>query len=67
MRIRWAPAAADDLQALRDYLKTNHPAFLKSTIRKRYKRRVRSNGFPIAVALDAKKALVSLSWRRCRM
>ena len=36
MRIRWAPAAADDLQALRDYLKTNHPAFLKSTIRKLY-------------------------------
>ena len=35
-RIRWAPAAVDDLQAIRDYLREHHPALAQSTIRKLY-------------------------------
>ena len=35
-RIRWAPAAADDLQAIRDYLREHHSALAQSTIRKLY-------------------------------
>ena len=36
MRLRWAPAAANDLQAISDYLIENHPSFAQSTIRKLY-------------------------------
>jgi addiction module RelE/StbE family toxin len=35
-RIRWAPAAADDLQAIRDYLRQYHPAFVQTTVRRLY-------------------------------
>jgi len=35
-RIRWAPAAADDLQAIRDYLSERYPARALSTVRKLY-------------------------------
>jgi plasmid stabilization system protein ParE len=33
MRIRWTPAAADDLQQISDYLKLNHPQYRDDTIR----------------------------------
>ncbi len=36
MRIRWAPAAADDLEAIHIYLRENHPPFAQTTIRKLY-------------------------------
>lgn len=36
-RIRWAPAAADDLQGIADYLREHHPSFAQPTIRKLYK------------------------------
>jgi addiction module RelE/StbE family toxin len=36
IRIRWAPAAADDLEAIYTYLRENHPAFAHTTIRKLY-------------------------------
>jgi len=35
-RIRWSPAAADDLESIRIYLQENHPAYVESTIRKLY-------------------------------
>jgi toxin ParE1/3/4 len=35
-RIRWAPAAADDLQSIHGYLKEHHPSFANSTVRKLY-------------------------------
>lgn len=36
MRIRWTPAAADDLQGISDYLKDHHPQYRLATIRKVY-------------------------------
>jgi toxin ParE1/3/4 len=36
MRIRWTPAAADDLQHISDYLKEHHPHYRQATIRKVY-------------------------------
>jgi addiction module RelE/StbE family toxin len=36
-RIRWAPAAADDLQGISDYLREHHPSFARPTIQKLYK------------------------------
>jgi toxin ParE1/3/4 len=35
-RIRWAPAAADDLESIRNYLREHHPSLAQSTIRKLY-------------------------------
>ena len=36
MRIRWTPAAAEDLQRISDYLKEHHPNYRQATIRKVY-------------------------------
>jgi toxin ParE1/3/4 len=36
MRIRWTPAAADDLERISDYLRDNHPQYRQATIRKVY-------------------------------
>ena len=36
-RIRWAPAAADDLQHIAGYLREHHPSFAHPTIRKLYR------------------------------
>lgn len=33
-RIRWAPAAARDLQGISDYLREHHPSYARSTIQK---------------------------------
>ena len=35
-RIRWSPAAADDVESIRIYLQENHPSYVESTIRKLY-------------------------------
>jgi addiction module RelE/StbE family toxin len=35
-RIRWAPAAADDLEAIHNYLREHHPSFMQSTVRQLY-------------------------------
>ena len=35
-RIRWAPAAADDLEEIRSYLREHHPSLAQPTIRKLY-------------------------------
>jgi toxin ParE1/3/4 len=35
-RIRWSPAAANDLESIRDYLREQHPALMQSTIRSLY-------------------------------
>ena len=35
-RIRWTPAAAQDLQNVNDYLKENHPQYRLATLRKVY-------------------------------
>jgi toxin ParE1/3/4 len=35
-RIRWAPAAADDLEGILNYLREHHPSMAQSTIRKLY-------------------------------
>ena len=35
-RIRWAPAAANDLESIRDFLETHHPSFTHLTIRRLY-------------------------------
>jgi addiction module RelE/StbE family toxin len=35
-RIRWAPAAADDLEEIRNYLREDHPVLAQPTIRKLY-------------------------------
>jgi toxin ParE1/3/4 len=32
MRLRWTPAAADDLESIRDYLALHLPSFAQSTI-----------------------------------
>ncbi len=32
MRLRWTPAAADDLESIRDYLALHLPSFTQSTI-----------------------------------
>jgi len=37
MDIRWAPAAAEDLQGISDYLREHYPSFAQPTIRKLYK------------------------------
>jgi len=36
MRIRWTPAAADDLEAIADYLTKHFPSFTQTTIREIY-------------------------------
>jgi toxin ParE1/3/4 len=36
MRIRWTPAAAEDLQHINDYLADHHPHYRQATIRKIY-------------------------------
>lgn len=36
MRIRWTPAAADDLEQISNYLKEHHPNYWKPTIAKLY-------------------------------
>lgn len=36
MRLRWTPAAADDLEAIRDYLARHLPAVAQSTIHEIY-------------------------------
>jgi toxin ParE1/3/4 len=36
MRIRWTPAAAEDLPRISDYLKEHHPHYREATIRKVY-------------------------------
>jgi len=35
-RIRWTPAAADDLEQIARYLKEHHPSLAASTIRRLY-------------------------------
>ena len=35
-RIRWASAAADDLEVIRNYLAEHHPSFMQSTVRQLY-------------------------------
>jgi addiction module RelE/StbE family toxin len=35
-RIRWAPAAANDLEGIRNFLEEHHPSFTQSTIRRLY-------------------------------
>lgn len=37
MRLRWTPAAADDLEAIADYLRRNFPSFLQPTIQTIYR------------------------------
>jgi toxin ParE1/3/4 len=32
MRLRWTPAAADDLESIEDYLARHHPSIAQSTI-----------------------------------
>ena len=36
MRIRWTVPAADDLEAIKDYLNNHYPAFAEPTVRKIY-------------------------------
>ena len=36
MRLRWTPAAADDLESIRDYLAEHLPPFAQSTIQEIY-------------------------------
>jgi plasmid stabilization system protein ParE len=36
MRIRWTPAAAEDLRYINDYLQKHHPHYREATIRKLY-------------------------------
>jgi addiction module RelE/StbE family toxin len=36
MRIRWTPAAAEDLERISNYLKEHHPHYQHATIRKLY-------------------------------
>ena len=35
-RVRWSPAAADDLEDIRNYLQAHHPSFMQPTVRKLY-------------------------------
>jgi len=37
MRIRWTPAAAEDLESISDYLRRNFPSFAQSTIQEIYR------------------------------
>jgi toxin ParE1/3/4 len=45
-RIRWAPAAADDLEDIHDYLRERHPSLVEPTIRKLYDAARSLKGFP---------------------
>ena len=36
MRIRWTPAASEDLQRISDYLEQHHPHYREATMRKLY-------------------------------
>jgi addiction module RelE/StbE family toxin len=38
MRIRWTPAAAEDLRNISDYLKENHPVYRQPTLEKLYRK-----------------------------
>jgi addiction module RelE/StbE family toxin len=35
-RIRWSPAAADDLEGILNYLREHHPAMAQATVRRLY-------------------------------
>jgi toxin ParE1/3/4 len=36
MRIRWTPAAADDLEHIAAYLKADHPDYARATVHEQY-------------------------------
>lgn len=45
-RIRWAPAAANDLEDIHEYLRVNHPALTHSTIKRLYEAASSLKRFP---------------------
>jgi ParE toxin of type II toxin-antitoxin system, parDE len=55
MRIRWTPAAADDLQRISDYLSDHHPHYRQETIRKIYSSIQALKQWRIAAAWDERK------------
>jgi len=38
MRIRWTPAAADDLEGIAEYLRVNHPRHREKTLQQIYRK-----------------------------
>jgi toxin ParE1/3/4 len=46
MRVRWTPAAADDLDAIADYLTKHFPSFTQTTIREIYETVVSLRSLP---------------------
>jgi len=60
MRIRWTPAAADDLEAIADYLTKHFPSFTQTTIREIYET-ILCAPYPSVAALGVKMERGSLS------
>jgi addiction module RelE/StbE family toxin len=46
MKLRWTPAASDDLQSINDYLKANYPHYRAATVRKLYESVLALRQFP---------------------
>jgi addiction module RelE/StbE family toxin len=46
MRIRWAPAAAADLESIHEYLEVHHPSFALPTVRRLYEAAQSLKRFP---------------------
>ena len=62
-RIRWAPAAAGDLEEIRNYLCEHHPPMAQSTIGKRYDAACSLTRFPnrgcVGQKEDTRKLIVA--------
>jgi plasmid stabilization system protein ParE len=59
MRIRWTPAAAEDLPRISDYVKEHHPHYREATIRKVYAAVRSLNGGRTVAVLGVRKELES--------
>jgi toxin ParE1/3/4 len=53
-RLRWSIAAADDLEAISNYLYLHHPSFAASTIQRLYARAKSLKEFPLAGRIGKK-------------
>jgi hypothetical protein len=66
MRIRWTPAAADDLEQISNYLSRNNPQFRQSTMLRLYEDiNALTDGHSVVV-LGARKGLGYCRFLHCR-
>jgi toxin ParE1/3/4 len=63
-RIRWTPAAADDLEHIKDYLTENYPHLARSTVLELYEAIRSLKTFPHVGAQDASQEPTKLLFSR---